>query len=206
MFKFALLYLSKVDVLSNVHFTFRHYKNHLMSKMRLSINLFIFCLCSGFISGQKLFKPFNSLELGKYKLAVSAEKSDLKVNIAASEVRKEDLNRIEGLCVNRTDVDYFRDPDNVKFRCDVVFRCERPGKGFVPTEGVSGIRLVRIQCPSGKCNLPSVLFFIQFCACVVSTVVFELYFSYFRMYFNESIYLFLFRSPFRHRTSDLRLA
>ena len=118
--------------------------------MHLSTFLILFGLCAVLISGQGLFKPFNTLELGKYKMAISAEKSDLKVNIAASEVPKEDLNRIEALCVNRTDIDYFRDPDNVKFRCDVVFRCERPGRGFIPTEGVSGIRLVRVQCPSGN--------------------------------------------------------
>ena len=99
---------------------------------------------------QKLFKVFNTTALTKYRAELNNASSDLKLNVAAPQVPREDLGRIEGMCVNRTDVDYFRDPDNVKFRCDVVFRCERPGRGFIPVDGVSGIRLVRVQCPSGN--------------------------------------------------------
>ena len=97
-------------------------------------------------SSERLFKPFNSRELGKYKVGSNV---DVKASEALARNLKEDLGRIEAMCVNRTDIDYFRDPENVKFRCDVVFRCERPGRGYIATDGVSGIRLVRVQCPSG---------------------------------------------------------
>jgi hypothetical protein len=99
---------------------------------------------------QRLFKAFNTTALTKYRADLNKESSDFSLNVGAALVPREDLGLIEGMCVNRTDVDYFRDPTNVKFRCDVVFRCERPGRGFLPVEGVSGIRLVRVQCPSGN--------------------------------------------------------
>ena len=115
----------------------------------------VLLLTLDFSCSQKLFKAFNTTALTKYRADLNKASSNLKLNVAAPQVPREDLGRIEGMCVNRTDVDYFRDPDNVKFRCDVVFRCERPGRGFIPVDGVSGIRLVRVQCPSGNSLYPN---------------------------------------------------
>jgi hypothetical protein len=50
---------------------------------------------------ERTFKPFNASDLEKYKLATEVEKSDLKINVAAPKVPKEDLATLEALCVNR---------------------------------------------------------------------------------------------------------
>ena len=118
--------------------------------MNFSYLVVVFVFLVDLSWSQRAFKAFNTTALTKYRAELNKDKFDLNSNVAAALVPREDLGRIEGMCVNRTDVDYFRDPDNVKFRCDVVFRCERPGRGYLPVDGVSGIRLVRVQCPSGN--------------------------------------------------------
>jgi hypothetical protein len=54
------------------------------------------------------FKPFKAADLEKYKSANTAEKSDLKVHVAAAKVPKEDLAKIEELCIKRFYLFYSR--------------------------------------------------------------------------------------------------
>ena len=61
----------------------------------------LFVLLSPGVFGQKTFKPFNATDLEKYRNANEAEKSDLKIHVAAPKVPKEDLAKIEELCLKR---------------------------------------------------------------------------------------------------------
>ena len=63
------------------------------------VSVATFCFVLSFASGQKAFKPFSVQELEKYKFANAAEKS--KVHVAAPQVPKDELGKIEELCIKR---------------------------------------------------------------------------------------------------------
>lgn len=81
-------------------FHFRQEGQRLDKSSKMIASVF-FCAILAVASGQKAFKPFSLQDLEKYKFANAAEKSDLKVHVAAPQIPKEDLGKIEELCVKR---------------------------------------------------------------------------------------------------------